>query len=101
MNEGYLFVAVASLSANPNVTNTVWMKDSTVLVQSDNIQFNDTTLTIVSANRDDAGNYTITGTNDIGMGSDSFELDIYCKLIKNNDTIQVTNVLYRWSRLHQ
>ena len=81
VNEGYRFVAVASVSANPDVMNndTVWRKDNTVLSQTSNIQCNATTLTIMSASRDDAGNYSITGTNEIGMGSASFDLIVFCE----------------------
>ena len=84
MNEGYRFLAVADVSANPDVMedDTVWRKDNTVLSQTSNIQFDATTLTIMSASRDDAGNYCITGTNGIGMaGSGSFDLIVFCESI--------------------
>ena len=79
VNEGYRFVAVANVSANPDVkdNDVVWRKDNTVLSQTSNIQCNATTLTIMSASRDDAGNYSITGTNSIGMGSASFYLIVF------------------------
>ncbi len=81
VNEGYRFVAVASVSANPDVmdNDTVWRKDNTVIAPTSNIQCNATTLTIVSASRYDAGNYFITGTNEIGMGNASFDLDVFCE----------------------
>ena len=83
MNEGYRFVAVADVSANPDVmdNDTVWRKDNTVLSQTSNIQCNATTLTITSASRNDAGNYSTTGTNEIGMGSASFDLILLCEHI--------------------
>ena len=82
MNEGYRFVAVADVSANPDVmdNDVVWRKDNTELSPTTNtVQCNATTLTIMSASRDDAGNYSITGTNSIGMGSASFYLDVFCE----------------------
>ena len=83
VNEGYRFVAVADVSSNPDVmdNDTVWKKDNTVLSQTSNIQFNATTLIIMSASRDDAGNYSITGNNSIGMGSASFDLKLFCELL--------------------
>ena len=81
VNEGYRFIAVGNVSANPDVMDidTVWRKDNTVLSQTSNIQCDATTLTIMSASRYDAGNYSITGNNSIGIGSASFYLDVFCE----------------------
>ena len=75
------FTITANLSANPDVNqvDTIWRKDSNLLDAAGRIQINRTALKIENVHREDAGIYTITGSNTVGTDNASFSLIVYCK----------------------
>ena len=78
--EGHPFEVIPDVTAFPDVYDVTWRRENTERLSSNgNLEITDTSLQINSVRKEDAGTYSISGRNDVGVGTDSFELVVNCK----------------------
>ena len=77
--EGQNFFTDVTVEANPEPSDVTWRRDGEILSNDVNIDITNTSINITNLQRSDNGTYTITSDNDVGEGSGSFDLIVYCE----------------------
>lgn len=75
------FIVSALVSSNPPVldSDTVWTRNGMIITESSRVQLNSTTINILNVSREDSGQYVVEGSNTVGSGNASFDLEVFCK----------------------